>query len=76
LPNRNLAQTVAIALPVVRNSNSSVGVNNCPMFRYRPTKIGIAFARNVCGPSFRKQLVRVIHSRMTPPQLEIPGYKK
>lgn len=63
-------------LPVVRKRNSSAGVNNCPMFLYWLIKIRIAFARNVCGPSSRKQLVRPIHKRMTSDQLEISALPK
>jgi hypothetical protein len=40
------------------------------MFHYRLIKIRIAFVRNACGPSFKKQLMRVIQSRTTWDQLE------
>src|SRR6266436_7718063 len=76
LQNKSAAQTVAIALSVVRKRKSNAGVSTCLMFHYQLIKIRIAFVRNVCRLSSRKQLGRLIHSRMTLDQLEMPGYQK
>jgi hypothetical protein len=65
---------VALLFPVVLKRNSHVGVNNCLIF-LPPIKIRTAFARNACGPSFRKTLARLIHNRKTPAQSKIPAFK-